>query len=141
MLVQFVRQLLTGLCSSSENTSQNSVEEASAPAELTMGLGFPSWRSGKGSAWQCRRRERLSADLWVRKSPWSRNWQPTPVFLPRKFHGIFCLVLFSSSLWNHIESDATKQLSMHAHGDRGGGGQGRTLSINIQAKKPLENNK
>ena len=19
--------------------------------------------------------------------PWSRNWQPTPVFLPEKFHG------------------------------------------------------
>ena len=24
---------------------------------------------------------------WVRKSPWRRAWQPTPVFLPGKFHG------------------------------------------------------
>ena len=25
-------------------------------------------------------------DPWVRKIPWRREWQPTPVFLPRKFH-------------------------------------------------------
>ena len=25
--------------------------------------------------------------LWVRKIPWSRKWQPTPVLLPGKFHG------------------------------------------------------
>ena len=24
---------------------------------------------------------------WVRKSPWRRKWQPTPVFLPGKFYG------------------------------------------------------
>ena len=26
-------------------------------------------------------------DPWVRKKPWRRAWQPTPVFLPGKFHG------------------------------------------------------
>ena len=26
-------------------------------------------------------------EMWVGKIPWSRKWQPTPVFLPRKFHG------------------------------------------------------
>ena len=26
-------------------------------------------------------------DPWVRKSPWRRAWQPTPVFLPGKSHG------------------------------------------------------
>jgi len=26
-------------------------------------------------------------DLWVRKIPWRRVWQPTPVFLPGKSHG------------------------------------------------------
>ena len=31
---------------------------------------------------QCRRRERCSFDLWVRKIPWRRAWQPNPVFLP-----------------------------------------------------------
>ena len=24
---------------------------------------------------------------WVGKIPWNRKWQPTPVFLPGKFHG------------------------------------------------------
>ena len=26
-------------------------------------------------------------DSWVRKIPWRRKWQPTPVFLPGKSHG------------------------------------------------------
>ena len=26
-------------------------------------------------------------DPWVRKIPWRREWQPTPVFLPGEFHG------------------------------------------------------
>jgi len=30
---------------------------------------------------------RRGFDPWVRKMPWSRAWQPTPVFLPRESHG------------------------------------------------------
>ena len=26
-------------------------------------------------------------DSWVRKIPWRRKWQPTPVFLPGESHG------------------------------------------------------
>ena len=26
-------------------------------------------------------------DPWVRKIPWGRKWQPTPVFLPGEFNG------------------------------------------------------
>ena len=26
-------------------------------------------------------------DLWFRKIPWRRKWQPTPVFLPGEFQG------------------------------------------------------
>ena len=26
-------------------------------------------------------------DPWIRKIPWRRKWQPTPVFLPGEFHG------------------------------------------------------
>ena len=40
--------------------------------------------SGKKSACQCRRRKRHRFDPWVRKIPWRRKWQPTPVFLPGK---------------------------------------------------------
>ena len=47
----------------------------------------PRWDSGKESSGQCRRPKRLEFNPWVRKIPWSRKWQPTPVFLPGKFHG------------------------------------------------------
>ena len=43
--------------------------------------------SGKESTSQCRRHKRFRFNPWVRKIPWSRKWQPTPVFLPGKFHG------------------------------------------------------
>ena len=42
------------------------------------------WRSGKESAYQCRRLRRRGFHPWVRKIPWHRKWQPTPVFLPGK---------------------------------------------------------
>ena len=45
---------------------------------------LPRWRSGKGLACQCRRH---GFNPWVQKIPWSRRWQPTPVFLPGKSHG------------------------------------------------------
>ena len=43
-------------------------------------LGLPMWRSGKEPSCQCRRHGRLGFDPWVGKIPWSRKWQPTPVF-------------------------------------------------------------
>ena len=36
--------------------------------------------SGKEPACQCRRWKRFGLDPWVRKIPWRRAWQPTPVF-------------------------------------------------------------
>ena len=46
------------------------------------------WRigatGGKESAGQCRRHKRCRFNLWVRNIPWSRKWQPIPVFLPGK---------------------------------------------------------
>ena len=40
--------------------------------------------SGKEPACQCRRLRRCGCDPWVRKIPWSRKWQPIPVFLAWK---------------------------------------------------------
>ena len=37
---------------------------------------------GREGSCQCRRCRSLGFDPWVRKIPWSRKWQPTPVFLP-----------------------------------------------------------
>ena len=54
-------------------------------------LGLPWWLSGKESD-TCRRR---GFDLWVRKIPWGRKQQPTPVFLPGKSHGQRNLVGYS----------------------------------------------
>ena len=42
----------------------------------------------------------------VRKIPWRRAWQPTPVFLPRESHRQRNLVGYSS--WGHKELDTTK---------------------------------
>ena len=48
--------------------------------------------------------------FWVRKIPWRRNWQATPVFLTGKFHGQRKLADYSPG--RHIELDTTEQLSM-----------------------------
>ena len=41
-------------------------------------------------------------DPWARKIPWRREWLPTPIFLPREFHGQRSLVGYSP--WGHKES-------------------------------------
>ena len=50
-----------------------------------MYWSFPRGSTGKEPASQCRRHKRCRFDPWVRKIPWSRKWQPTPLFLPGKF--------------------------------------------------------
>ena len=54
---------------------------------------------------QCRR---PGFDPWVWQIPWRRNWQPTPVLLPRKFHGWRTLV--GCSPWDHKAWDTTERL-------------------------------
>ena len=49
------------------------------------------------------RRPRFS--LWVRKTLWRREWQPTPLFLPGEFHGQRSLAGYSS--WGRRELDTT----------------------------------
>ena len=36
-----------------------------------------------GSVGKCRRHRRHGFYLWIKKIPWGRKWQPTPVFLPK----------------------------------------------------------
>ena len=43
---------------------------------------------------------------WVRKMPWSRKWQPTPLFLPGKSHGQRSLAGYSP--WGHKKLDMTE---------------------------------
>ena len=50
---------------------------------------------------------------WVRKISWRRKWQPTPIFLPGKFHRHRSLA--GCSPWSCKELDTTEQLSTHTH--------------------------
>ena len=61
--------------------------------------GFPGGVSGQESACQCRRRESCGFDPWVGKIPRRRQWQPTLVFLPGKFHGQTSLA--GCNPWGH----------------------------------------
>ena len=45
------------------------------------------------------------------EDPWRRKWQPTPVLLLGKFHGLRSLVGYSP--WGHKESDTTEWLHFH----------------------------
>ena len=71
------------------------------------GIGLPWWLSGKKICLQCRR---PSFHLWVRKVPWRREWQPTPVFLPGEYHEQRRLACYSP--WGCKESDMTEWLTL-----------------------------
>ena len=53
------------------------------------------WYCGKESTCQWRRCKTCGFHLWVKKIPWRRKWQPTPVFLPGESHGERNLVGYS----------------------------------------------
>ena len=57
--------------------------------------GFPSGAGGKEPTCQCRRYKTPGLNPWVRKTPWRRAWQPTPIFLPGESHGQRSLVGYS----------------------------------------------
>ena len=61
---------------------------------------------GKESACSC---ERLGINPWIRKMPWRRKWQPTPVFLPGELHGQKSLAGYSP--WTCKESDTSEWLT------------------------------
>ena len=67
-------------------------------------MGFPGGSDGKEPTCQCRRWKRCGVNPWVRKIPWRRTCQPTPVFLPGKSH-------MDRGAWQaivHKESDTTE---------------------------------
>ena len=75
--------------------------------------GFPGGASGKEPICQCKRCKRHEFDPCVRKIPWRRKQQPTPVFLPGKSHGQRRLEGYSTRgcKW----SDTTEQLSTNTN--------------------------
>ena len=67
--------------------------------------------SDKEPACQCRRCKRPGFDPWVRKIPWRRAWQPTPLFLPGEFHGERNLVGYNP--YGRKELDTTAYTHVH----------------------------
>ena len=73
---------------------------------------FSDGSAGKEPLCQCRRCKRREFDPWVRMIPWGRKHQPTPVFLPGKFHGQRSLAGYSP--WGRKELDVTECMCMWA---------------------------
>ena len=71
-------------------------------------MGFPGDSVEKNLPANVRR---CGLSPWVRKIPWRRKWQPTPVLLPGKSHGWRSLV--GCSPRGHKESDTTERLHFH----------------------------
>ena len=72
-------------------------------------MDFPGGASDKEYACKGRRCKRYRFSPWLRKIPWSRWWQPTPVFLPGKFYVQRRLVSYSPWV-----TKSQTWLSMHA---------------------------
>ena len=68
-------------------------------------------QSGKESACQCSFCKRRRFEPWVRKIPWRRKWQPTPLFLPEKSHGGRKLAGYSP--WDCKTLNTTERLSIY----------------------------
>ena len=64
-----------------------------------------SW-AVKNELLQCRSGRRRGFNPCIGQIPWRGVWQPTPVFLPGKFHGQRSLTDYSP--WDCKESDMTK---------------------------------
>ena len=75
---------------------------------LNIPGGFPGGASGKEPACQCRR-----VHPWFRKIPQRREWLPTPVFLPGKFHRQRNLVGYKS--WGRKDLDMPEPPDWHFH--------------------------
>ena len=86
--------------SASEESTCNAGDLGLIPG---LGKGLCRWHSGKESTCQCRK---LRFDPWVGTIPQRRKWQPTPVFLPGKFHRQRSLAGYSA--WGHTESDTAE---------------------------------
>ena len=74
------------------------------PEALGSLLQSPEWSRN------CLQSRRPGFYPWVRKIPWRREWQPTPVFLPGESHGQRSLAGYSP--WGHKESDKTERLTL-----------------------------
>ena len=79
-------------------------------------MNFPGGSVHKESVFNgrdCLQCRRPGLDPWVEKIPWKRKWQPTPIFLPRKFNGQRSLVGYSPWGRNRIGHDLVTKPPNH----------------------------
>ena len=62
----------------------STISVSSLPLKVSTVDQLPRWLSDGGI---CLPSRRHGFNPWFGKIPWSRKWQPTPVFLPGKAHG------------------------------------------------------
>ena len=81
-------------------------------ASTQLWWGLPRSCSSKESACQC------ISDPWVKKIPWKRKWQPTPVFSPGKSYGQKSLADHSPWGCKGVGHDlAIEHAHIHSYGD------------------------
>ena len=73
---------------------------------------------------------RLGFGPWVRKIPWRREWQPTPIFMPEESHGQRSPAGYIPQGWK--ESDRTEEPWHDNAGDEG------DVVWSLGQKDPLE---
>ena len=86
------------------------VDEVCPELNFIHPLYIPGGSDGKIVCLKC---WRSGFNPRVRKIPWRRKRQPTPVLLPGKFHGWRDLVGYSP--WDHTELGRTERLCSHFH--------------------------
>ena len=74
---------------------------------------FTSWDTREPPC-QCEGHKRCRFYPWLGRIFWRKKWQPTPVFLPGKFHGQRSLVGLTQSMGSG-ESDVTERQTTHQH--------------------------
>ena len=87
-------------------TKRNCFQRTSLLFPLGLYDVVMEFSGGKEPACQCIRHKRCWFNPWVRKIPWRRARQPTPVFLPGESHGQRSLVGYGPQ--DHAESDTTE---------------------------------
>ena len=75
------------------------------------GICWPSQLSGKEPTCQSGRH----FDSWVRKIPWRRKWQPTPVFLSKESHGQRSLLSYIQSMGSQRVRHSWVTENAHKH--------------------------
>ena len=82
-----------------------------SPPHKTM--GFPGGAGGKEPTCQCSKHKRQGFHPWVRKIPWGRAWQLTPVFLSEESHGQRSLACYNPLCSKELDmTEATEHTCM-----------------------------